>query len=95
MAEDVTYNYMPADGWFMTLPSPDGNTRRVFYRVAMWRIETDGTVVGLVSVRIGRGQYNQEPVRLHAPPRAIEGQYVHWDDLTAEDKQQISEARFS
>lgn len=96
MADDSNYTYMPADGWYMTHPNNPGSFPRTFYRVAMWRIDAEGTVVGMISVRLGPGQ-EKEPglVRLHAPPRSTDGQYVHWDDLTDEDKAHIVERRFS
>ncbi|MBB4727929.1 hypothetical protein [Xanthomonas arboricola] len=95
MVENIPYNYIPAEGWYMTHPNQGGSHPRTFYRVAMWRIDPNGAVVGLISLRLGPGLYDQEPVRLHEPPRSTDGQYVHWDDLTDEDRDQIRLRRFS
>lgn len=95
MAEEATYTYMPADGWYMTFPNPDRNMHRVFYRVALWRIDADGTVIGLISPRLGPGPHCQEPICLHEPPKSIDGQYVHRDDLSESDRKLIADRHFA
>lgn len=92
---DASYQYLPADGWYMTFPSPAGApSARTFFRVALWRIESDGSVQGLISPRLSK-EHAAQAVSLITPPRAEGGQYVHIDDLTAEDRQHITERWFS
>jgi hypothetical protein len=94
MSEE-TYQYLPADGWYMTFPNAAGAPfPRTFFRVALWRIEKDGSVQGLISTRLSR-EHAAEPVRLIAPPRAEGGQYVHFNDLAPEDRRHIVELRFA
>lgn len=55
MSDNDSYQYLPADGWYFTHPNNEGASfERTFYRVALWRVEEDGTIVGLISVRLGR-----------------------------------------
>jgi len=95
MTIDVPYHYLPADGWYMTHPNPAGATfPRTFYRVALWRVDPDGTIVGLISPRRGAADA-ADVTRLLTPPRGEGAHYVHADDLTDEDREQIRARRFS
>ncbi|CAD0363713.1 hypothetical protein CFBP498_49270 (plasmid) [Xanthomonas hortorum pv. vitians] len=64
------------------------------FRVALWRIADDDTIVGLISVRLG-SDHSSEPVRLMSPPRGKGTQYLHIDDLTDDDRAEIPKRRFS
>lgn len=95
MPDSNPYQYLPADGWYYTHPNSQGSGfARTFYRVALWRLDEDGTIVGLISVRLGR-EHAAAPVRLISPPRGEGAQYVHVDDLTDEDRAAITDRRFS
>lgn len=95
MPDSNSYQYLPADGWYYTHPNSQGSGfARTFYRVALWRLDEDGTIVGLISVRLGR-EHAAAPVRLISPPRGEGAQYVHVDDLTDEDRAAIKDRRFS
>lgn len=95
MSNSDTHQYLPADGWYFTFPNSEGASfPRTFFRVALWRIEEDGTTVGMISCRLG-SDHASEPVRLLAPPRGKDALYVHMDDLTEEDSAEITKRRFS
>ena len=95
MSDNDSYQYLPADGWYFTHPNNEGASfERTFYRVALWRVEEDGTIVGLISVQLGR-EHATAPVRLISPPRGEGAQYVHVDELTGEDRAAITDRRFS
>jgi len=95
VSNSESYQHLSADGWYFTFPNSEGASfPRTFFRVALWRIEDDGTIVGLISVRLG-SEHASEPVRLMSPPRARGAQYVHIDDLTDEDRAEIAKRRFS
>lgn len=88
------HTFIPASGWYFTHPNEDNAEHpRTFYRVALWRIDYDGTTHGLISV-VEPGTPTELP-RLHAPPAAAGGQYVHVDDLTDEDRAAITALRFT
>ncbi|PTT65185.1 hypothetical protein [Stenotrophomonas sp. HMWF003] len=95
MSDNPSYQYLPAEGWYFTHPNSEGASfPRTFYRVALWRVETDGSILGLISVRLG-SEHAADPVRLISPPRGKGAQYVHMDDLTDEDRAEITKRRFS
>ncbi|MGE6332520.1 hypothetical protein [Stenotrophomonas sp. NPDC077659] len=94
MANDAS-THLPADGWYFTFPNGEGASfPRTYYRVALWRIDPDGTVVGLISPRLGK-EHAADVTRLISPPRGEGTQYVHIDDLTDEDRAEITKRRFS
>lgn len=86
--------FIPAAGWYFTHPNVTPNEPRIFYRVAMWRVESDGAIVGMVSINYPESPAAPPANRLVAPP-PVRGIYVHIDDLTHEDQARITEMRFS
>lgn len=95
MSHIEQYQYLPAEGWYMTHPNTAGSSfPRTFYRVALWRISEDGTVQGLISPRLSSA-HAADPVRLHTPPRCEGAQYVHIDEMADGDREHIVSYRYS
>ncbi|MFA0924112.1 hypothetical protein [Xanthomonas fragariae] len=96
-----SYRYLPADGWYATYPqhtnaqepSTDAREARVFQRVALWRVAPHGSIVGLISAPdCGEAEIESQ---LLSAPRGAGVYYVHIDDLTDEDREQIRCKRLS
>ncbi|MBO9749094.1 MULTISPECIES: hypothetical protein [Xanthomonas] len=89
-----SYRYLPADGWYATYPqATDTDQVRVFQRVALWRVAPHGTIVGLISSPDG----DQEDIesQLLSAPRGQGVHYIHMDDMTEQEREQIRNRRFS
>lgn len=84
--------YQPAVNWFLTFTNAEGaDFPRSFYRVVMWEIQPDATVVGLISEpRAGRGKSTTPTLK--RPGSNPDAQYVHWDDLTRAERAQIEDS---
>ncbi|MFC7519255.1 hypothetical protein ACFQS6_00950 [Xanthomonas populi] len=89
-----SYRYLPADGWYATYPQrTDANEEeRIFQRVALWRVAPHGTIVGLIS----SSDNSQDEIesQLLSAPRGQGVHYIHIDDLTKEEREQIRHRRF-
>jgi hypothetical protein len=76
-------------GWFFVqrdqaqikkhnLPGP------IIHRIAAWALTEDGKVVGLLGVGLydGSGSPDGSQTYLHEPNPKVNGEYVHFNDLT-------------
>ena len=73
-----------ADNWFFYHNDQiAGSNKFTFHRVAVWVTYENGDTVGLVSVNLKANQGQ----RLVTPP-TVEGGYIHWNELTEEQKKQ-------
>ncbi|ALS93456.1 hypothetical protein [Xanthomonas oryzae] len=89
-----SYRYLPADGWYATYPqAADAAEPRVFQRVALWRVAPHGTIVGLISSP--DNNQDESESQLLSAPRVLGVHYIHIDDLTADEREQIRRRRFS
>ncbi|MEJ7804617.1 MAG: hypothetical protein WKG03_01685, partial [Telluria sp.] len=68
--------FISADGWYLTHPDVRPNEPRIFYRVALWRVEADGTILGMIPV-VAPASMTRGPAKLYIPPTATGGVYVH------------------
>lgn len=79
---------LDASGWFLSEPNEEGNEhRRKFRRVVVWQIQEDGKVVGLISYPRGPRATHTAP-NLKVPDEDRAAYYVHWDDMTADEREQ-------
>lgn len=83
-------SYVPAgNGWCYVVTDDAGRVEAGF-RIALWRVDDAGEVVGMVPVSTpGDFKPGQALPRLATVP-ALKGRYAYWDDLSAEVRQQIA-----
>lgn len=79
----------PADGWFFV----HGDTRGgvIIHRVVVWVQETGGAVVGLIAAADTREKPHGVPFLVQPP--GVDGDYLHFDDLSAAEKDQLRHGR--
>lgn len=84
------HSFIPAaDGWCYLVTDEHGRVDAGF-RVALWRVDSAGEVVGMVPVSVPADfKQGQTLPRLATVP-ALKGRYAYWDDLPAEVQQRIA-----
>lgn len=82
------YSFIPAaDGWCYLVTDEHGRVDAGF-RVALWRVDSGGEVVGMVA--FGKPEAWETLPRLVTVPPGLPGRYAYWDDLPAEVQQRIA-----
>lgn len=61
--------------------------------VALWRVAPHGTIVGLISSP--DNSQDESESQLLSAPRGLGVHYIHIDDLTADEREQIRRRRLS
>lgn len=75
----------PGTDWFFRHEAPRGaNSDPVIYHVAVWALNAEGKVVGLISSGIDSAKRS-----LSSAPPDVPGCYLHRDQLSADDLELI------
>lgn len=84
---------IPADNWYYRYkkadPSPSDIYHTVFCRIVCWGITEEGEVIGLTGMSPGAaldGESSPRNSLMTPPPLQCHIDYVHWDEMTEEDR---------
>lgn len=89
-------SFHPCDDWFFVHTAPQG--KKVLHRLAGWGQLTNGAVIGLESLRLPPEHAPLGNQSILLPPHlvpvpAYEGCYLHFQDLTDQERETLTAYR--
>lgn len=79
--EENTVKIIPADGWYFIFDDING-TKRHFYKVAVWKMNQDEEIYGMVAI-------HEKRELVIVPPNTKNGHYKHITEMSNEEAEEL------